>query len=361
MREIAAHSRIDRDRDLMRFKEILERAEAAMAADQRATALLLCREIQERFYRQASDSQRFFKIILDLHQYDDAERLMNDGLARHPRENFFIVGRARVAEERGDIEIALERWAVVRQRLPGLALGYARTAACLVKAGRMGEADAMLDRGITQSPDDVFCLIEHAKIAEAVGNFEEAVVRWQRLIDVPSDQHIFRQNGTIGLAQCLRKMGRLDQAEALLGPFIDRFGVKEVTLMELARIAEGRNDWVEAVTRWQRVKRSFPLLGEGYWGVISALKQSGRKDGVDAVLCELIDRFPDDLGAALEYAQSAREGGDTVESARRWAAVRERFPDCEAAYRNGADALAALGQADAAAAVRAEHKVRFAV
>ena len=286
---------------------------------------------------------------------------MNDGLARHPRENFFIVGRARVAEERGDIETALERWAVVRQKFPGLALGYARTAACLVKAGRMDEADAMLARGIKQSPDDVFCLIEHAKIAEAAGNFEEAVVRWQRLIDVPSDQHIFRQNGTIGLTQCLRKMGRLDEAEALLRPFIERFGVQEVTLMELARIAEARNDWVEAITRWQRVKRSFPLLAEGYRGVIGALKKSGQKEGVDALLCELVERFPDDLGSALEYAQSAQESGDAVEIARRWLVVRERFPDCEAAYRNGADALAADGQADAATAIWAEHKARFAL
>lgn len=360
MREIAAHRLIERDRDEIRFKEILERTEAAMAADQRAAALRLSHEIQERFERLASESSRFFKIILDLHQYDDAERLINVGFARHPRESFFIVGRARVADQRGDIETALERWTIVQHKFPTLPLGYARAAACLVKAGRIEEADAMLDRGIKKAPDDVFCLIEHAKLAEATGNLDEAVVRWQRLIDVPSEQLIFLQNGTLGLAQCLRRKGALDEAEALLLPYIERFGVQEVTLMELARIAEARGDWAEALTRWHRVKSKFPMFGEGYRGVIGALKQTGQNDGVAAVLCELMDRFPDEIGRALDYAREAYGGGDNAEIARRWAIVRERFPDCEAAYRGGADALAALGQEDAAVAIRAEHKARFA-
>jgi tetratricopeptide (TPR) repeat protein len=361
LRDFAELQRAERDRDDVNFKEVLERAEAAVAADQRETALHLWQEIRSSFRRQAIESQKILRILLYLQQFDDAEQLMNDGLARHPGERFFLVGHARVAEQRGDIEIALKRWAVVRKKFPLFALGYAQSAACLTRAGRMVEADKMLARGIRLSPGDVFCLIEHAKLAEAMGDFQEALVRWRRLMDFPSDQHIFRQNGAIGLAQCQRKMGHPDEAEAVLVPFVERFGLQEITAMELARIAEDRGDLATALARWQRVKRIFPMLDQGYRGVIQVLKKIGEKDGVDTILCEMIERFPDDVRPAADYARNAAEQRDKPETARRWAMVVERFPECESAYRHAGDALDAIGQADAAAAIRADHKARFIV
>ncbi len=360
MREIAEGDRIERERDEIRFREVLDRAESAMKADQFPAALRLCREMQERFYKQATQSEKFFNIILDLGAFDDAERVISAGLARFPREQMFLVAHAQVAERRGDIDIALERWAKVRKKFPGLALGYARTAACLVKAGRIREADAMLERGIRQSPEDVFCLIEHARLAETLGNFDEAVVRWQRLCNGPSDQTIFADNGTPGLGRCLRILGRFDEAEALLIAFNDRFGLRVMNLIELASIAEAREDWIEALARWQRVKDRFPMMGEPYRGIIRVLQQTDHHYAVDAVLRERVERFPDELGVHIDYAQNAYEGGDKIEIARRWNTIREHFPDCEMAYRNSANALAEIGRDEEAAAIRQEHQARFA-
>ena len=360
LREISVHLRIEREGNVMRFRDILERAESAIAADQHPSAVRLCQEIQERFFREAVGSERLFNVVMSLRLYEDAERLMREGLARHPRESFFLIGSARVAEERGDNKTALRRWAIVRQKFPLLAVGYARTAACLVKEGKIKEADSMLVRGIKQSPADVFCLMEHAKLAEASGDFETALVRWKYMRDVqPDPNHPCYQNGTISLGICLRRMGRLDEAETILQQFVDRFGVQEATIMELARVAEDREDWPEALTRWQQIRRRFPMLAEGYRGEIRALGKCGRADATDAIRFELMTRFNEELGFALDYARSAYEGGDKSEIARRWEIVRQNFPDYEAAYSNGVEALTALGQEAAAAALRAEQSIRF--
>jgi tetratricopeptide (TPR) repeat protein len=360
MQELASVQRVEKERDVMRFKVLLERIEAAMSADQHGAALRLWHEIQERLYTHAVRSEALFKILLNLRAFDDAEKLMNVGLEIYPREQFYIVGRARVAELSGDIPSALERWAEVRKKFPHLALGYAQTAACLIKAGQMEEAEAMLARGIKRSPDDVFCLMEHARMAEARGALDQALVRWQHLREVhEDDRHPCYQNGTIGLAQCLRKMGRVDEAEALLQPFVERFGVQEGPLFELARIAEDRGNWAEAIKRWQRVKNSFPMNMTGYLGQIEIFKMSGLKADAERVLGEMVDRLPEELLPATSYAAMAQEANDNAEAVRRWLGVIDRFPDYEPAYHHRAVALAALGQEDAAAALRAEHSKRF--
>lgn len=354
LRQIFAEQRVEKERDKARFAAILERLEAVMAADQYNTAKSIWQEIQTRFYSLAIQSPKLFKVLLTLHLYHDAERLMSDGLARYPTDQFYFVGQARVAQLAGDIALALERWAVVRKKFPNLAEAYAQTAACLVSADRIEEAEQMLAKGIRVSRDDVFCLIEYAKIAESRGNFDEALLRWQHLRDVQNEPgHPSYQNGTLGLAKCLRTMGRLDEAEAILQPFVGRFGVQEMPLMELARIAEAREDWDEAIRRWQRVKNSFPLMMEGYLRQIDNFKKVGRTDHIESVLCEVIERFPDALGPAQDYALIAQERGDPVEAAQRWLMVVQRFPDCEIAYFHGAKTLTAANRNEEAEALLA--------
>jgi hypothetical protein len=101
-------------------------------------------------------------------------------------------------------------------------------------------------------------------------------------------------------------------------------------------------------------------MGEGYLSLIKVLKKRGDSSGVEAVLYEAIDRLPDDLWAAREYAEFSQGSGDNEEIARRWLMVADRFPDCEIAYKRGADALTELGRTDEAAELRAEWARRTA-
>ena len=68
------------------------------------------------------------------------------------------------------------------------------------------------------------------------------------------------------MARALRELSQLDEAEPLLEDFRKRFPLDIVAAIELAKIAEQRNDWPGAAKRWEIVKSRFPLVPTGYLG-----------------------------------------------------------------------------------------------
>lgn len=336
-RELAREQRAERDAEFWSFGEMLQRAESAAATDHNATGRALCQAIIDKFHARALKSRELLKVLLDLRACDLAERLMLDGMSRYPKHPFYLKGYANSAELRGDYEAALPRWLAVIKCAPSVAEGYAHAAACLSHLSRLREAEAMLARGIRKDPFDVFCLIEHARIAEVMEHHEEALKRWQHLIDVPSDQSIYKQNGILGKAQCLRKMNRWDDAEALLLPFTVRYGIAEAPLLELALIAEGRGDWNETLRRYESLRTRIPMFHAGYRGTIKALEQLGRHDEADVIRYQFAERFPDDPGPLGDWARAAYRLSDAAEIARRWNTVRERFPHYEEGKRHGGE------------------------
>lgn len=358
-REIDEQRRNDAELGRVRFLEALEWSEALVAADQRLPARDLCRQISERFPRQAMESARFLRVLAEFRESDTAERLMSAGLKRRPRNWFYLEGYAKAAEWRNDYETAFKRWNDVLRVAPNYAAAYSRAAACLAALDRPLEADATLAKGLRKDPTDVLCLIEYAKIAETMHQYDEALSRWQNLIDFPSEQSIYLHNGIIGKCHCLRKIGRGADAEALLRPFIDQYGVREVILLELAAIAEDKGDLEEALKRYEALINKFPMFQPGYHGAIKTLELLGRENEADAMRLRLAHRFQDELWPWAEWARNAGRLGDGNEVAVRWHIVRERFPGSEEAWREEANAFAALGRGDEADTLRSEYKARF--
>ena len=63
-------------------------------------------------------------ILFGLKRYDEADTLMRERAKRFPRDRTYLIGLARGAEERGDLDEALKRWAVVRDRMMDSILGH---------------------------------------------------------------------------------------------------------------------------------------------------------------------------------------------------------------------------------------------
>jgi Flp pilus assembly protein TadD len=164
--------------------------------------------------------------------------------------------------------------------------------------------------------------------------------------------------GLLGKAQCLRKMGRLDEAEQMM------IGAREILhgnitpLVELAEIAQDRGDWQEAIQRWELVMTRFGLLPTGFLGCAAALEQLGRTEEAETVLRKSIDLHRDQPAVSMRYAMMAEERGDFEEAVRRWDAAREKFPNHPDPYLHGAGSLDRLGRKTEAAALREEHKRR---
>jgi predicted Zn-dependent protease len=160
-------------------------------------------------------------------------------------------------------------------------------------------------------------------------------------------------SGAVGMAATLAKLERHDDADQVLSTVLYKAGNQQGIWIESAHIAEHRHDGAEAAKRWSKVRERFPLVSVGYVHGLRSLLESGRQEEAEAMLREGIERLPDDPAILIEYAWLAHRLGNWTEAAQRWATVRQRFPKRQEGYERGSDALDALGQTLEAARVRA--------
>src|SRR3954452_9968497 len=64
-----------------------------------------------------------------------------------------------------------------------------------------------------------------------------------------------------------------------------------------------------------------------YLSLAVTLRETDRFEEAEALLAEALERFPDDLGIAIESARSQTHRQNWAEALRRWKLVRTRFPD----------------------------------
>jgi tetratricopeptide (TPR) repeat protein len=279
------------------------------------------------------------QLLLKLGAFDEADAMMKEGRKRYPGFEHFSKGYVQVAQQRGDPEEALRRCAVVRKKFPRLADGYTVAAECLTGLGRHDEAEAMIERAVRRVPSGLDLLVAYARQAERRLDWEEALRRWETVR--AQFDHIYSHNG---IAHCLRRIGRLDDAEKAAAETCKRFPEKPWAYATLADIAAARGDLDEAVRRWDTARRRCPSFAHAYKAGAAAERRAGRADKADSMLSLGVTMIRWDLDLHLQYAQSAHRRGDWAAAVERWALVRERFPDCDEARERAAEALAAAEQ-----------------
>jgi len=84
-------------------------------------------------------------------------------------------------------------------------------------------------------------------------------------------------------AECLLKAERLGEAEEVMRTAMERFPGESSPLCEYAKLAHRREDWPEAVARWEALRTRFPEREEGHsWGA-TALIAAGRPEEAKAL------------------------------------------------------------------------------
>jgi predicted Zn-dependent protease len=347
MRELRQFEVRDAQGDQYAFKHLMTEALEVLDRDLPNRA----REIWEKAYAQFPDealhSDLSLKLLLKLRLYDDAETIMIRGQKRYPTQARFAKGRAQIAFQRGDWRMALEHTKALRKKHPRDPAGYGLAAAALGRLGQAKEAEAMLQAGMKAAPEDIELRIEYAKLAELRKDWTTAMERWAYVQDV--HQHAV---GTVGVASCLKYLGRYDEAEALLNSRLHRFPLEFLVWIQFARISEHKEDWEEAVIRWGTVRKRFPRLPFGYLEGARLLARLGRGNEAEEVLREGMELIPDDAALLVEYASIAHARGAFDKAAERWSDLRTRFPNHSDGYKRGADALVALGRVAEAAEIR---------
>ena len=183
-----------------------------------------------------------------------------------------------------------------------------------------------------------------AREAEAAQDLPAALAAWQDFyIAFP-----VAAQGYLGAASALEKLGRRDQAEAVLRQGIARMPNHERLHIDLAWLAHHAGDWPAADQRWADLRAKFPDSSPGYHAGAAVLRFLGRYDEADALYAVALPKWPDLHGMWADYASVAQARGDKAEAARRWADVQQRFPNEPASYLRQARELRGSGDLDGA-------------
>jgi predicted Zn-dependent protease len=321
------------------FADQLETARQAFDRADPDQAKRILFRIRSEFPKFASVSNAVLQLLLDLQLFDEAETMVRVGQNKYPGYEVFARGYIAVAHRRGDPQETLQRCEVIRNRFPRLAEGYSVAAACLLTLERFADAEEIVKRGVQMAPDEAELHIQNARNAARRRDWPEALLRW----DVVRTRFDDKFLGHLGVAQSLKELGRFDEAEDILVAMHDRFYKVQWGFLEWADLAAARGNLEEAADRWRAVVKRFPTFGLAYMKATEALRRVGQAEEIDELLRLGAERMRSDLAIHLAYAREADHRKDEVASARRWALVLERFPDCTEARENVAHATVSKG------------------
>jgi len=302
----------------------------------------------------------------------DAEMMLAAVLTRFPASERIWVDYAAFAERRRDWNEACRRWNDVRVRFPYLSRGHTGLAEALRQLGKLAEADTVLGTARELWSKDGEIAVVYASLAAERKDWAEADVRWASVraafpdrleaytegakaacsydphepaceIMVRALKHFPRSPAVLGacaeIAAALSRARRFDEAEKLLAATLDAFPSDARVWMDYAQAAERRQDWTAAVQRWQEVRKRFSDRTDGYYSGILALRRAANPDDAEKLAVDATRHFPDDFRFWHEYALSAHLRRDWDEAIRRYAALRDKFPNQPEGYSAAASSL----------------------
>ena len=283
------------------------------------------------------------------------ESLTLEALLQFPNDAGVASEHALNAMASRNLDEAVARWQVVRERFPDHIHGYTMAATALRELRRFDEADALLHAAIDRFPDNAAPLTEYAWLAQIRQDWPAALARWEQLRQKFPGQ----PGGYTAAAAAARALGLMADAEALLAEAMTLFPDDPGPLIEYGRLAQATRDWEQSVVRWASLRARFPDHSAGYTNAAAALRELGRDDEATVLMREASVRFPDDPAPAIEAAWLATHRRNWSDAENLWESVRERFPSHPTGYTGGARVLRDTGRFDEADAMLQDMRMRF--
>jgi tetratricopeptide (TPR) repeat protein len=250
---------------------------------------------------------------------------------------------------------AERRWARLRAEFPDVLIGYSAAVTTLREAGRLDVAEAMAEQVVARFPDQPAALNEQVWLISVRGRHPEAIARWASIRQRFPNEWV----PYLGGARAFLAVGDAVGARALLRAGADKFPGELVLLTELAWVAANRRDWPEAIQCWAEIRTRFPGRLVGYISGAQALRSASRFAEAETLLLQAEQAFPDETGPATELAWLAYVRRDLDEAARRWEAVRTRFPDLISGYLDCVHPLRGLKRLADAERILVQAALRF--
>jgi tetratricopeptide (TPR) repeat protein len=261
------------------FEEHARLAETTKDWDQAQVRWAACRE---RFPDRWAGYRGDATALREQGRADEAEALLLQAIERFPRETGAFQDLARLAERRGDWA-AMERWCRSGLAInPSTWQSHTGLAVALRRQGRIGEAEAHLVAAQDRLPNEPAVFEEHASLAEAAQDWDQAQQRWAAI----RQRFPNRSAGYRGGARVLREQGLLDEAAALLMQTTERFPRETGACQDLARLAGSRGDWPGAERWWRRCLTISPNAAWALAGLAATRRQQKKLAEAKALLDE---------------------------------------------------------------------------
>ncbi len=242
----------------------------------------------------------------------------------------------------GDWDAAATAWAKLRADFPDALDGYTEGFDALCQAGRPQEAEAVTATGLRQLPGAPEVWHRHALAAFERDDYGEAAQRWhemcERFPDIAQGYHL--------TMMALRLAERVEEAERLAPIAVAQFETDPDVWTEYILLAVHKDDWPEAADRAEQMREAVPGHPAGYRFGVLALREAGRLDEAEQIGEAGLQAAPNSFDLLREHALTAQHRGDQAETVRRWAVIRERFPDDRESYVGSVAALRNLARFD---------------
>ena len=269
----------------------------------------------DRIAGEPHDLPAYFPVIGILHQQGRHDRI--DALIQQAPEPVRLsaeigILQAIFAESLGDVPNALDRWADLSRRHPGLAKAHENHGRLLLLQRRPDEAEAVF-----------------AAMPEALRSTPEALVLAIRLAAARTDWVQARD----GLD---RLLALVDAAPGAVAPpileelaaIVDKgeAGERRAEAVRQAHAAEAEGQWPRAKQIWTGLVHDHPDDRQALAGLACHLRDCGDHDEADAQFEALLRRFPGDLEIMAHHAQVPERRDDWPSGAARWRGVLASSP-----------------------------------
>ncbi len=149
---------------------------------------------------------------IQFRRFDEADAVLSRGLGAFPNDGTLIRALATSAHDRGDFEVAIDRWEAAARAEPDNPFCVCALSANLRADHQIWQASAVMTDALQRFPTTVEVIAEAARTAMARRSFKEALDLWT-LASADEDPLPDWLHGRI---DALARLGRLDEAETVL-------------------------------------------------------------------------------------------------------------------------------------------------
>lgn len=210
-------------------------------------------------------------------RFEEADRMLERGLAAFPDDRTLLFEHALCAHNSGRYTDAITRWENALRVAPDVAMCHFGLAANLRETGDIEAAATCIAEASRLFSDDVGVISEAARIAEADGDFREALGLWERAVARRNPHPDWLR----GHAHALVLLGRFDEAEVALTAALAKHPDEKVLLAVEGILASARQDWPTSIALWTAYRRRFPEDGTGWTHYGHAVQASMLSESID--------------------------------------------------------------------------------